>query len=183
MVNSRDLAVTALVALGALAVFIGVGGIGLVGSSSIGICDIPVVSQFSSSCGTEVAQKYDVSTTVAIQATEQKAFLSESSFDYTTTKSGIGLSFLSPDTNLAFGGVEDAILNFNLLKDGEVIADGNKYVGEMGILAREKVSFDVNNVEQGRYTVKYELRYDPGFGGVRQTETLEENIRVPKVIE
>lgn len=187
MVSGKDAALFTGILLLAFAGVFSTGIIDIQGSQSTNIvCSIPFVSSGYDACSTDVAQKYDVTTEIRVQATEQTAFLSESSFDYTTSKSGAfsSLSILGPSSELAFGGAKNVEVNFNLINsDGEIVADGNKYVGEIGILQSEKVLFNVRNQPQGTYNAEYELVYDPGFGGATQTENLEKQIRVPKRVE
>lgn len=189
MVNLRDAVIFTMILLGGISVFVGLGGLGLAGSSGISLCDIPVVSQFPSDCGTEVAEKYDLDTEITVQATDANAVFNEQSFEYTTTKSTSfdGFSFLGPQSNLAFGGANDVTLDFQLFNSNdELVADGNKYIGELGFLQRESVSFTADNLPTGDYTVRYGLSYTQDLGfweGADYDKTLEKNIRVPKRIE
>lgn len=188
MVNFRDAALFLVFLIGGLGVFIGVGGLQLAGSSGNAACNIPVVEGLFSQCNTEVTEKYDLRTEITIQATDANAVFNEQSFQYSTEKSSIydGLSFLGPQSNLAFGGANDVSLNFQLFNsDGELVADGNKYIGELGVFQSESSVFTVDNLPTGDYTVRYGLSYTQDLGIVEGSEydkTLEKNIRVPKRI-
>jgi len=184
MVSTKDAALFSGILFLAFAGIFSTGIIQIQGTQATNfVCSIPVLSNSYDECDTSVAQRYDVTTEISVAALDQTAFLSEQSFDYQTTKSGFSLSILGPNQNLAFGGAKNVEVNFNLKNsDGQIVADGNKYVGEIGILQQEKVFFNVKNQPQGVYTAEYELVYDPGFGGATQTETLEKQIRVPKSV-
>ena len=94
---------------------------------------------------------------------------------------------IGPNANLAFGGVNNVELRFQLEDStGTTIADGSKYIGELGVFQSEDAGFSADNLEPGEYTVKYRLTYTPDFGvteGVEQEKNLEKNIRIPKRIE
>lgn len=188
MVNLKD-GVLTLSIIVAMSLFVfGTGAVALPGTGSSNyICSIPVASDFAGSCGTGIGPKYDVSTSIVVQATDVNAKLNEGSFQYETEKTcAYCLSVIGFDRDLAFGGANDVELNFQMVNsDDQLVADGSKYIGELGVMQTETVEFDVDNRPTGDYTVKYELVYTPDFGvseGVEQVKTLEKNIRVPKRI-
>lgn len=165
------------------------GGINLDGTQESNIqCSIPIVNQFFDSCDTDVAEKYDLSTSISVSATDVNVVFEESEFDYRTDKASVLslASFIGPDQNLAFG-ANQVELGFQLENsDGALVADGSKFIGELQALQNEEVKFSVDNLPTGDYTVKYRLEYNPdfeAFEGDTKVKTLEKNIRIPKRIE
>jgi hypothetical protein len=189
MSNVKDAVLTGSIVL-AMAIFVfGSGAVALPGTGSTNyICSVPVVSDYFDNCNSGVAERYDVSTSIRVEATDVNAVLDEGSFQYETEKTcTICLSMIGFSENLAFGGANDVTLDFQMVNsEGTLVADGSKYIGELGVLQGEEVSFGSDNRPSGMYTVKYELTYTPDFGvteGVPQVKTLEKSIRVPKRIE
>lgn len=189
MVSFKDTVFFLSILIGSVVVLGSVAGASLPGTGSSNyVCSVPVVSDFVSNCGTEVEEKYDVSTSIRVEATDVNAVLNEGSFEYETSPaSPWSLSLIGFDRDLAFGGANDVELGFQLENsDGVTVADGSQYIGELGIIQSETVEFGVDNRPTGDYTVKYELSYKPDFGvdeGVEQVKTLEKEIRVPRRIE
>lgn len=190
MANLKEAVAVLFFLVGALLIVSSVSAVSLPGTGSTDLaCSIPLVSDSLDGCGTDVAEKYDLETSITVQATDVHANLNERSFEYSTTRSGFfsTLSVLGPDNTLAFGGANDVELDFQLVNsDNVVVADGNKYIGELGVIQSQEVDFDVDNRKKGDYTVKYRLTYTPDFGvgeGVEQVKTLEKDIRIPERLE
>ena len=192
MVSKQDIAIFSGIFLLAVAVVVGVGGLSLDGTQEISGCSIPIVSGFISQCNSGVdpndpVTRYNLETTIPISATDVNAVFSRKDFDYETEKRTLipSLSTTSPSQNLAFGANQVSV-GFQLEnEDGETIADANRFIGEIQALSSEKVSFGVNNLEQGTYEVNYELSYRRDFElteGKEITKTLTKTIRVPKNI-
>lgn len=183
----NDVLLFSVIALMSAAMIGFTGAVDLPGSNSGNlVCSVPVVSGWTGSCGTEVVETYDVSTEVMVTGTAVDLVFD--GFSYETEKSSLfsSFSFIKPSSNLAFG-TDNLRVNYQLVtEEGELVADGSKWVGSLEALESQTVRFDTDNVEKGRYTVKYEAVYNPDFEfftGAEQVKTFEENIRVPRRIE
>jgi hypothetical protein len=188
MVEARELVAFAMILVGASIGFVAFGGAELVGGTSAILCDTPVVSDLISSCGTDVADRYDLETEILLQATDVNVVFDESSFQYETNQvSPYSLSIIGGPGELAFFGANEVEATFELVNsEDETVAYGNKFIGELGALQGEKLEFDADNLPTGEYTVNYELTYTPDFGvteGNEQVKTLSKQIRIPKRIE
>lgn len=169
MVNAKD----GIAVLGSLLLLAGVSmAAGIPGTINI---DNPFSSE------DPLQKKYDLTTSITVQATDTKANLKEQSFDYETVEScNFCLNMIGPNSSLAFGGVNDARVDFQLVREDTVVADGSQWLGEIGAFQSRTVSFDADNLPSGDYTVVYRLQYQPDLFGAEQTEKLEKTVRVPQ---
>lgn len=187
MASAKDVAGFVGILLISSAVIFATGNVSLPGSASGNVlCDVPVVSDFvgcSTDKGTE--RRYDLTTTV--KASGLSADVSLKDFSYQTEPSGFGLSLLGPGQSLAFGGGNEVEIAFQLYdSDERLVADGSKFLGEVGTLSSKEATFRVNNLEPGNYDVNYRLSFKRDFELTESdtvTKTLEKDIRVPKRIQ
>lgn len=161
------------------------------GAYGAGLIDLPGTLPFPSlggDSGTDTDQdpRYTVNTNIDIVGTDTFVVFDEPSFEYSTSRCRFtcGFSFVGPGDSFSFFGAREVELTTTLVNsDGQRVKEVNKFIGELGLNAREETSQSFNNIRPGSYTVRYRLT---GTGNLLDNpvdKTLEKEIRVPKTLQ
>jgi len=127
--------------------------------------------------------KYNLNGNVVISGTSDGAEIRGNSFDYTTTKSTFGFSFLGPNTNLAFTGAEDVDVNI-VMKDSEdnIVDRYTETIQELPATDEQTVDFSFPRKEAGEYTLEFDINFECTFitYGCDNVDSFETTVEVPK---
>ena len=105
--------------------------------------------------------KYNIDGSFVVAGTTDGAEIQSSSFDYDTTESRFGFSFIGPDSSLAFGGADNVDVNMRLINDEGVTFDRySTNIGDIDTTGQKTVDFEFSRKPAGSYTLEADLQFE-----------------------